>query len=34
MYENLAGRHPDIVRSLYGKLLARAGGRLPWYGGE
>jgi arylsulfatase A-like enzyme len=34
MYENLAGRRPDVVRSLYGKLLARAGGRLPWYGGE
>jgi arylsulfatase A-like enzyme len=34
MYENLAGRRPDLVRSLYGELLARAGGRLPWYGGE
>jgi arylsulfatase A-like enzyme len=34
MYENLAGRRPDMVRSLYGRLLTRSGGRLPWYGGE
>jgi arylsulfatase A-like enzyme len=33
-FDNLAARHPDVVRSLYGKVLARAGGRLPWYGGE
>jgi hypothetical protein len=31
---NVAARHPSIVRMLYGKVLARAGGRLPWYGGE
>jgi arylsulfatase A-like enzyme len=34
MYENLAGRRPDMVRSLYGRLLTHSGGRLPWYGGE
>jgi arylsulfatase A-like enzyme len=33
-FENVAARHPSIVRTLYGKLLARAGGRLPWYGGQ
>ena len=33
-FENVAARHPSIVRSLYEQLLARAGGRLPWYGGE
>jgi arylsulfatase A-like enzyme len=33
-FENVAARHPDVVRMLYAKLLARAGGRLPWYGGE
>ena len=33
-FHNVAARHPDVVRSLYGKLLARAGGRLPWYGGQ
>ncbi|HYN91308.1 MAG TPA: sulfatase [Thermoleophilaceae bacterium] len=32
-FENVAARHPAIVRLLYGKLLQRAGGRLPWYGG-
>ncbi len=33
-FDNVAARHPDVVRSLYGKVLARAGGRLPWYGGK
>ena len=33
-FENVAARHPGIVRKLYGKVLARAGGRLPWYGGQ
>jgi arylsulfatase A-like enzyme len=31
---NVADRHPEMVRSLYGKVLARARGRLPWYGGQ
>ena len=30
---NVASRHPGVVNDLYGKVLARAGGRLPWYGG-
>jgi arylsulfatase A-like enzyme len=34
MNRNLAGRHPGVVRDLLGKLVDRAGGRLPWYGGE
>ncbi len=29
---NVAERHPAVVRELYGKVLARAGGRLPFYG--
>jgi arylsulfatase A-like enzyme len=33
-FDNVAARHPDVVRSLYGKVQARAGGRLPWYGGK
>ena len=33
-FHNVAARHPDIVRALYGKVVARAGGRLPWYGGQ
>src|SRR5829696_2389457 len=33
-FDNVAGRHPDVVRALYGKVLERARGRLPWYGGE
>ena len=33
-FVDVASRHPDVVRALYGKVLARAGGRLPWYGGE
>jgi arylsulfatase A-like enzyme len=32
-HENVAHRHPGVVRELYGKVLERAGGRLPWYGG-
>jgi arylsulfatase A-like enzyme len=31
---NVAHRRGDIVRHLHGKLLARVGGRLPWYGGR
>jgi arylsulfatase A-like enzyme len=31
---NVAERHPGVVRMLYGKVLARAGGRLPWYRGQ
>ena len=30
---DVASRHPGVVNDLYGKVLARAGGRLPWYGG-
>ena len=30
---DVAHRHPGVVRELYGHVLARAGGRLPWYGG-
>ena len=30
---NVASSHPGVVKDLYGKVLARAGGRLPWYGG-
>lgn len=33
-FDNVADRHPDVVRRLYGKLLARTRGRLPWYGGQ
>jgi arylsulfatase A-like enzyme len=29
---DVAERHPGVVRELYGKVLARAGGRLPFYG--
>jgi arylsulfatase A-like enzyme len=29
---NVASRHPDLVRKLYGTLLARGHGRLPFYG--
>lgn len=28
---NVAGSHPDKVRDLYGVVLERAGGRLPYY---
>jgi hypothetical protein len=34
MTNNLAARHPGKVRELLGKVIARAGGRLPWYGGQ
>jgi arylsulfatase A-like enzyme len=34
MNHNLARRHPGIVQDLLGTLVGRAGGRLPWYGGE
>jgi arylsulfatase A-like enzyme len=33
-YENLARRKPGLVRELYAKVLRRAGGSLPWYGGH
>jgi arylsulfatase A-like enzyme len=33
-FDNVARRYPSVVRTLYGKVLAGAGGRLPWYGGE
>jgi arylsulfatase A-like enzyme len=33
-FENVASRYPGTVRTLYGEMLARAGGRLPWYGGQ
>jgi len=34
MHRNLAGRHPGLVDDLLGKVIDRAGGRLPWYGGQ
>jgi arylsulfatase A-like enzyme len=34
MHRNLARAHPGLVRDLLGKVIARAGGRLPWYGGQ
>jgi arylsulfatase A-like enzyme len=34
MNHNVAARHPGTVDWLFGQLLERAGGRLPWYGGE
>jgi arylsulfatase A-like enzyme len=34
MNHDVAARHPGTVGSLYGKVLDRAGGRLPWYGGD
>ena len=34
MKHNVAARHPGVVDRLYGAVLDRAGGRLPWYGGE
>ena len=34
MNHNVAGSHPEVVRDLLGKVVDRAGGRLPWYGGE
>jgi arylsulfatase A-like enzyme len=34
MNRNVAGSNPGTVRELLGKLIDRAGGRLPWYGGE
>jgi hypothetical protein len=33
MNHNVAARHPGVVDRLYGAVLHRAGGRLPWYGG-
>ncbi|MFL5837401.1 MAG: hypothetical protein ACJ76K_12560, partial [Solirubrobacteraceae bacterium] len=29
---NVASRHPDVVNELYGTVVARAHGRLPFYG--
>jgi arylsulfatase A-like enzyme len=34
MNHNVAGSNPGKVQELLGKLIDRAGGRLPWYGGE
>jgi arylsulfatase A-like enzyme len=34
MNHDVADSHPGTVGSLYGKVLDRAGGRLPWYGGD
>jgi arylsulfatase A-like enzyme len=34
LYDNVAGRYPSVVKDLYGKVLARAGGPLPFYGGS
>jgi arylsulfatase A-like enzyme len=31
-HDNVADRHPGVVDGLYGRLLERAGGRLPYYG--
>jgi hypothetical protein len=31
-FDNVADRHPDVVNRLYGHVVARAGGRLPFYG--
>ncbi|MEA2364612.1 MAG: hypothetical protein QOI32_124 [Thermoleophilaceae bacterium] len=30
---NVASGHPGMVDKLYGTVVSRAGGRLPWYGG-
>jgi len=32
-FHNVAHRHADVVDRLYGHVVARAGGRLPFYGG-
>ena len=34
MNHNVARHNPDKVGELYGRVLDRAGGRLPWYGGN
>jgi arylsulfatase A-like enzyme len=34
MNHNVAGSNPGMVDLLLGKVLDRAGGRLPWYGGQ
>jgi arylsulfatase A-like enzyme len=34
MNRNVARSHPGIVGDLLGKVVGRAGGRLPWYGGK
>ena len=34
MNHNVAGSNPGKVHELLGKLIDRAGGRLPWYGGQ
>ena len=31
-FDNVADRHPDVVNQLYGHVVARAGGGLPFYG--
>jgi arylsulfatase A-like enzyme len=33
-FADVADRHPGVVRELYEQVLARTGGRLPWYGGR
>ncbi|MDX6646586.1 MAG: hypothetical protein QOK40_2313 [Miltoncostaeaceae bacterium] len=34
MNHNVAASHPGTVGDLLGKVIDRAGGRLPWYGGQ
>ena len=34
MNHNVARSNPGMVHELLGKLIDRAGGRLPWYGGQ
>jgi arylsulfatase A-like enzyme len=34
MFDNVAARHPGMVDQLYGRVLDRTRGRLPWYGGQ
>jgi len=34
MNHEVAAGNPGMVDHLYGRLIARAGGRLPWYGGN
>ena len=30
-FDNIAHRHPQVVRELYETVRERAGGRLPYY---
>jgi hypothetical protein len=34
MNHNVAHSNRGMVEQLYGRVLDRAGGRLPWYGGN